>query len=275
MTQGLPPEPINSESEATLPDQAPESSELEPVSSGESLQVSAESESVASEIPSLTAAEPVEASPAEPVEASSEVLPQASVEPQAAVPAELSPSTPAQPAALPQEATPQSDSTQIDNTQSQTLQTLKRFWQETQPKLKAGTIKALKTTIQVLQWTVERLETEPRSPAAKAPSTQAPPGSGSPPVQSPPSSSIHEFREKLLPLWQRVQEWWGVVLPKIRAILPESANQKLSDPVLTGAIAGVLILLLWATSSVLSSQPPRQVATAPPSQTAPAQKTGP
>ena len=58
--------------------------------------------------------------------------------------------------------------------------------------------------------------------------------------------------------------WWKAALTKIRTLLPQSVNQKLSnDTLLTGAIAALFIFLFWV-SSILSPGKPPQIAEFPP-----------
>jgi hypothetical protein len=121
-----------------------------------------------------------------------------------------------------------------------------RYWQaEIQPALKEQTIKTLKATIRSLEAVVSRLE---------APSTASLP------------------RQSTAP-WRQIRGIWRSVLGFTRSLLPRSLNRKLSDPLLSGAIASVVLLILWTTTSWSFSPSPTQVATAPPSQSAPAQPT--
>lgn len=150
--------------------------------------------------------------------------------------------------------------------QSQTLRSLQQFWQTTQPILKTGTITLLKGTIQVLEAAVVRLEADPKS-SEETPSSQASPTASSPAPKAAPS-----LLTTLRQTGQQIWSWWNSVLPKIRTILPASINQKVSDQALTGAIVGLLIIGLWTTSSLISSKPPTQVATAPPSKSTPQAK---
>jgi hypothetical protein len=53
-------------------------------------------------------------------------------------------------------------------------------------------------------------------------------------------------------------------LEQIRARLPESINQSLSNRALTGILAGTLVLVLWITSSLLSSKPVSVAVVSPP-----------
>jgi hypothetical protein len=73
------------------------------------------------------------------------------------------------------------------------------------------------------------------------------------------------FVDRFLPSFERVQAWRNAALKNIRALLPESLNQKLSDWALTGAIAGVIVILLW-TSAALIPQKPVEVANVPPAE---------
>jgi hypothetical protein len=98
-----------------------------------------------------------------------------------------------------------------------------------QPFWKAKIIQILRGTIGVLETTVVKLETEP------APGTEETPG------------------------------FWSGLLSKIRAFLPASLSAKLSDTALTGVIAGIVVLLVWTSTNVLTPKPP-EVATLPPSE---------
>ncbi|HEY9599656.1 MAG TPA: hypothetical protein V6D33_18495 [Cyanophyceae cyanobacterium] len=62
----------------------------------------------------------------------------------------------------------------------------------------------------------------------------------------------------------RPQPLWTSFLAKIRSVLPQAVNEKLSDWVLTGAIAGTIVALVFAATTLLSQpQTPPQVAEAP------------
>lgn len=91
--------------------------------------------------------------------------------------------------------------------------------------LKKQTVKLLRGTIRVLEGVATKLETE--SPAAT----------------TEPS-------------------WWSTILGKIRSLLPENLSSKFSDTALTSIIAGIAVILVWTTSSLLSGKP-SEVATAP------------
>jgi hypothetical protein len=95
-----------------------------------------------------------------------------------------------------------------------------------QPFWKAQTIKLLRGTIGALEGAVEKLETQP------APGTEGTPG------------------------------FWGRIVAKIRSFLPENLSAKLSDTALTVIIAGISVILIWTTSTVLTNKP-AEVATVP------------
>lgn len=100
--------------------------------------------------------------------------------------------------------------------------------------IKVQTVKVLKFTIQLLERAVEKLE--------------APPG-----AQPQPSA--------LDSLW----EGWLGVLRQVRSLLPASVSEKLPDWGLSGAIAGILALVLWTGSALLSPKPAEVAQVPPPS----------
>ncbi|MEX0271875.1 hypothetical protein AB3R30_22385 [Leptolyngbyaceae cyanobacterium UHCC 1019] len=130
--------------------------------------------------------------------------------------------------------------------QATSWQRFQRYWQaEIQPALKEQTIKTLKATIRSLEFLVDRLEAKPAA--------SLPPQSKTP--------------------WRQIRGIWGSVLGLTRSLLPSSLNRKLSDPLLSGAIAGVLLLTIWTSSSLLFRKSPTQVAIVPPTKSVPAKPT--
>lgn len=69
--------------------------------------------------------------------------------------------------------------------------------------------------------------------------------------------------DRLLPSFNKVQEFWDTTLTTIRSFLPSAWNEKLSDWGLTSAIAGIIVLILVTTAALLPDTP-AQVAKAPP-----------
>ncbi len=97
------------------------------------------------------------------------------------------------------------------------------------PIIKAPAIKTLRSAIRGLEGIVTRLEAVPFH-ASKSPLGQ---------------SSTRKFAG------QNVQQWWITLLHRVRSVLPEAVQQNLSDRALGGAIAGILLLVVWTTSSLL------------------------
>ncbi len=123
----------------------------------------------------------------------------------------------------------------VTATQTTNWQKFQRYWQaEIRPALKEQTIKTLKATIRSLDALVTRLEAKPVS------ASDLPQAGTSP----------------------RRRGVWGSILGVTRSRLPRSLR-RLPDLVLSGAIAGVLLLTLWISSSLIFSKPPTQVAIAP------------
>ena len=106
--------------------------------------------------------------------------------------------------------------------------------------IKVQTVKVLRFTIQLLEGAVEKLEAPPRA--------------------QPQPSVLEQLRPVLDSLWER---WLGV-LRLVRSRLPASVSEKLPDWGLSGAIAGILALVLWTGSALLSPKP-AEVAQVPPS----------
>ena len=78
---------------------------------------------------------------------------------------------------------------------------------------------------------------------------------------SPPTKP--KLTDRLLPSFPRLEAFWDSTLAKIRSVLPAAWNEKLSDWGLTGAIAGIVVVLLLTTVALLPKTP-AQVAKAPP-----------
>ncbi len=73
------------------------------------------------------------------------------------------------------------------------------------------------------------------------------------PVSKPTEGS---FLKKVGVLWQSI-------VRLVRDLLPPSANQKLSDPILNAAIAAILIVAVGLTFNSFSAKPPQKLAKVP------------
>ncbi len=72
-----------------------------------------------------------------------------------------------------------------------------------------------------------------------------------------------KLTDRILPSFHRVEAFWDATLRKVRSLLPQAWNEKLSDWGLTGAIATIVVVLL-VTTAALIPETPAQVAKAPP-----------
>lgn len=97
---------------------------------------------------------------------------------------------------------------------------------------KALAIATLRSLIQLLEGVVETLETEP----------------------IPPSPTPAQVRIEGLGV-ERQPTILSQILAPIRALLPTALNQTLSDWGLTGAIALIVVVITWTTTSVLFPKP--------------------
>lgn len=168
--------------------------------------------------------------------------------------------------------------------------------------VKTQSVKILRGTIGILEGIVETLEAEPvnnLTPTAMPPTTTlispsrsdrtitpepsvssvvepvvSTPASDTPTVTPKPTAEELASRQvpqptkpklidRLLPSFNRVQAFWDATLQKVRSLLPEAWNEKLSDWGLTGAIAGIVVVLLLTTVVLLPETPTQQVKALP------------
>ncbi len=163
----------------------------------------------------------------------------------------------------PQEPQPSPEPPQSAQTQPQTIrQKLAQVWQTAQPILVQQSIGVLGVVIQVLQSAQTKLE---------GVATELP----------PPDAKVENTLTRLRSLLARIWELWKGLLQGVRSRLPQTWQQKLqnwSEPALTGAIAGIVLLVLWTTSALTPEPaPPPKIATRPtvPAVKAPAKPTAP
>ncbi|MEO8890227.1 MAG: hypothetical protein ABI417_01620 [Coleofasciculaceae cyanobacterium] len=141
--------------------------------------------------------------------------------------------------------------------------------------LKAQSINALRGTIGLLEGIVEKLEAEPVPSIAPVRITEQVLQDSivttvtpevvpdSPTVTPTPVATKPKLLDRILPSFGKVEVFWDKTLAKIRLLLPSTWSEKLSDWMLTGAIALVLVLLLVTTATLLP-ETEAQVAKAPP-----------
>jgi hypothetical protein len=69
--------------------------------------------------------------------------------------------------------------------------------------------------------------------------------------------------DRILPSFDKLQAFWDATLARVRLFLPSAWSNNLSDWALTGAIAGIVVVVLVTTAALLPDTP-AQVAKAPP-----------
>jgi len=93
-------------------------------------------------------------------------------------------------------------------------------------------LRLLRGTVQILEGAIAQLEAAEPQTATPSPDLQELLGSG----------------------LQTLQTWGAALRDQIRSRLPAQINQRLSDPVLAGAIAGILVLGLWTVTALLPEE---------------------
>ena len=81
---------------------------------------------------------------------------------------------------------------------------------------------------------------------------------------SPPAN--HEEKPSF---WQLLQIQWNRFLRQVRLFLPSNVSNNLSDPILTGILAVIMVGAVWLTATIVT-QKPTELATVPPSEEVPA-----
>lgn len=132
---------------------------------------------------------------------------------------------------------------------------------------KVQAIKALRLTIQTLEGVVGKLEEEP-PPPPPAPTVSV---KTTPTLTPTPKAVIETTREvppatvKPAPAtpsqqwWTQLSSAWLALLRLVRSLLPASWNQQLSDPLLSGAVAAILIVAIGTILTLFPGKP-REVA---------------
>lgn len=123
-------------------------------------------------------------------------------------------------------STPEPEANQSQQMTDKITPRARKPYQKVQPFWKAKTIQILRGTIGVLEATAEKLETVP------------PPGSEATP------GFLHQLQLR-----------WSTALAKIRSLLPRNLSAKLSDTTLTGFMAGILVILVWTSSTIFTKKP--------------------
>ncbi len=113
-------------------------------------------------------------------------------------------------------------------------------------------------------------ETPPESTVSETPPVTSEPTvsnastvKSQPVVKKPAEQEIPELTkprliDRLLPTYDKVQAFWDATLARVRSFLPAKWNQKLSDWALTGAIAGLVVVILITTAALLPETPTQE-----------------
>lgn len=106
----------------------------------------------------------------------------------------------------------------------------------------------------------------PEPPVSDTSTVKSQPVAQKPAEQPIPEPTKPRLIDRLLPTYDKVQAFWDATLARVRSFLPAKWNQKLSDWALTGAIAGLVVVILITTAALLP-ETPTQEAKAPASTT--------
>ena len=92
-------------------------------------------------------------------------------------------------------------------------------------------------------------------------------------------STAVQWGKQVRAMWNviqpKVQRWWGATLPKIRGILPQTWNDRLTDRMMTGGAIALSVFFFWLTTSLLFPNRPTVAKTPPAGVIAPAAKVSP
>ncbi len=137
-------------------------------------------------------------------------------------------------------------------------------------------IKGLMSSIGNLGKKQKKLAAEPLSqpelpiaPTASNSATTTPPPAVAAEVNSVPPKVAVKFDKKPVSqskeksFVQKVGVVWQSMVRLVRDLLPPSANQQLSDPILNAGLAAILIVTVGLTLNSFSAKPPEKVAKAP------------
>ncbi|HEY9670559.1 MAG TPA: hypothetical protein V6D11_03885 [Waterburya sp.] len=84
-----------------------------------------------------------------------------------------------------------------------------------------------------------------------------------------------QLPDRILPSFNKLQAFWDATLAKVRSILPAAWNAKVSDWGLTSAIAGLVVVILVSTATLVSQTPPQEAQVPPPTIEAPPELKAP
>ncbi len=119
---------------------------------------------------------------------------------------------------------------------------------------------------------MEEMPPTPPEPTPEEPETPPELEAEAPAAETPVAEEpAPQPEERQRSSFAQLQAFWDWTLSQVRRLLPQGLNEKLSDWVLTGAIAAVLVALLWTTVALLPPNPSPVAQEAPKSVTAPSE----
>jgi hypothetical protein len=115
---------------------------------------------------------------------------------------------------------------------------------------------------------MEEMPPTPPEPTPEEPETPPEPTAEEVPVVE---ETAPQPEERQRSGFLQLPAFWDWTLSQVRRLLPQGLNEKLSDWVLTGAIAGILVALLWTIVALLPPNPSPVAQEPPKSVTAPSE----
>lgn len=220
-----------------------------------------------SALPPDPVSEAVNQSPTAPPTDASEVVVSISApasesnEPEPVVAAQ-SQSAPASATSPPPRSTSVSPSQPPQSTVQQVLQVLQVVWAKVFPVLRTVSVVSLRLMVQLAQKVLMLLE-------SRNSSATPPPAAPSTPGESPPVTASPATAPKTLPpsglvprIFSLLEDFWRFLLAFVRSRIPVSLRDQISDRTLSIGITGVLAIVFWITSGILSG-PAKSPAKAP------------
>lgn len=126
------------------------------------------------------------------------------------------------------------------------------------PLFRAIAVLILRFVIQILQLLLDLLEGSPKLPAPTSSPNNLTDQAG---AKTPLPTASPKQKRSLL---SAVGAVWRGLINLVRAVLPDTWNQKLPTPLLNLLLAGAIALALWITPSILFPRSAPKVATQPP-----------
>ncbi len=135
----------------------------------------------------------------------------------------------------------------------------------TSTPLKSRAISLLRATIRGLEGVVQRLELEPNEKQDFLPARQRRRAAFNRVGHQARDFGVTAraaaieigdwLRDRLQPRWQSLHRWWLGLLTTLRVWLPDAVNEQVSDGILTGAIALLIVAGVWLTNGLLAATP--------------------